>query len=235
MTNRKDRHAGGADPTLRNPWDNELPWGARFILFLVALALAASMIVLPIWSVQQYGATSGSDLWGPMLAMLIGLTTMTISGIFVFMTFRIDRGTKLTAQWTARRIAADTVEKLVKRVVGEKIAEARKKIDGPLSEVAGETKAMGRTLTAARARFDAQFAAADREMKEMNGKIEAAKRRIDDQFATLDGQVGDLFSKVKDQMEESLLAVNVEELIKKAVDVHISGADKKNGGTEGSE
>ena len=193
------------------------------------------MIVLPIWSVQKYGATSGSDLWGPMLAMLIGLTTMTISGIFVFMTFRIDRGTKLTAHWTASKVATDTVEELVKKVVGKKICKARKEIDGKLSEVAGETKAIGNTLTAAKARFDEQLAAADRGIKEMNGKIEAAKKRIGNRFVTLDEQVEKLFEDVKDQIEKSFFEADVEKLIREAVDVHVSGADKKNGGTDGSE
>lgn len=113
----------------------ELPWGARFILYLVALLLAASMIVLPIWSIQRYGATTGSDLWGPMIAVLIGLTTMTISGIFVFMSFRIDRGTKLTAQWTASKIATSTVTKLVQKVIGKNLVDVRDKIEENLSEV----------------------------------------------------------------------------------------------------
>ena len=42
-----------------------------------------------------------------MLVVLVGMTTATITGIFVFMTFRIDRGTKLKAEEIAGKAAKE--------------------------------------------------------------------------------------------------------------------------------
>ena len=64
---------GGADRQI------PLPWVARFILFVLVLLLASFMIGLPVWSVQRYGATTGIDLWGPVVATLLGLTTMMLN------------------------------------------------------------------------------------------------------------------------------------------------------------
>ena len=113
--------------------DRPLPWVARFILFVLILLLAAFMIGLPVWSIQRYGATTEIDLWGPVLATLLGLTTMTVSGIFMFMTFRIDRGTKLKAEWTAKEIAEKTVREVIDKVVGKQIAVAQETIRNELA------------------------------------------------------------------------------------------------------
>ena len=172
-----------------------MPWVAWFILFLVGLALAASMIVLPVWSIRQYGATSGSDLWGPMLAILIGLTTMTISGIFVFMTFRIDRGTKLTAEWKAKEVAAKTVEEIVRKVVGRKLAGVR-------------------------ANIDQQFSDATSELAKMKTNLSNTRERIGRRFEKLEETIEEQFVEVKKQIEKSFFDADIEKLIKEAVDGH---------------
>ena len=51
------------------------------------------------------------NVWGPMIAVLVGLTMMTVSGIFIFMTFRIDRGTKLEAREEAQKTAKKNAKK----------------------------------------------------------------------------------------------------------------------------
>ena len=174
---------GGSDRrNAEDPRNDILPWRARFTLFFLALVLAISMLGLPVWSVHHYGATSGVDLWGPVMATLIGLTTMTISGIFVFMTFRIDRGTKLTAQWTAQKVAAETVRKLVKNVLGKEIANTRKSIDGvnkELTKVAGGVEEMKTDLTDAKSRIDSQFNEATGKMEAATGEMEAAAGKME--------------------------------------------------------
>ena len=231
MSNEPDGNTGGDAA----PGENErLPWWARFVLYLSSLGLAAFMMVLPVWSVQRYGATSGVDLWGPVMATLVGLTTMTISGIFVFMTFRIDRGTKLTAQRTARRIATSTVGKVVREVIGEKIAKALKTIKKQLDEASGEMGEIKEGVTAARARIDDRFAAAAGEMEAMEERIATAKQQLVGRFETLEKEMEGQFSDLKDGIEKSLLKANVDKLIKEAVLVHLSGGDEKNGGTDES-
>ena len=229
MSNETGRHTGGDAPG-----ENELPWWARFVLYLSSLGLAAFMMVLPVWSVQRYGATSGVDLWGPVMATLVGLTTMTISGIFVFMTFRIDRGTKLTAQWTAKRIATATVTELVNKVIGDRIAETRTTIGKGLAKATEELGEVKKGVTAAKARIDDQFAAASAEMKAMEEKIATAKQQVVERFGTLEAEVEKQFANLKTGIEKSLHVANVEKLIEEAVLKHLSGNDEKNGGTDES-
>ena len=212
---RNRQHSG-------DPRSDELPWGARFILYLVFLLLAASMIVLPIWSIQRYGATTGSDLWGPMIAALIGLTTMTISGIFVFMTFRIDRGTKLTAQRTASKIATDTVNELVQKVIGERLAEVRNQIDEELSTMPDEVREIAKGLLG-------------KMENDMEKEMETAKNVIIKRFEVLEGKMTNQFAGMTEKIEELFLKANVEELIKQAVNDHLRRDEENTANRNGPE
>ena len=223
-----------------------MPWVARFILYLVVLLLAAFMIVLPIWSIQRYGTTTGSDLWGPMLAVLIGLTTMTISGIFVFMTFRIDRGTKLTAERQAKKIAETTVTKVVENVIGKKLANAYNEIKNKLSSIPSEVSKIADELSdklkeevpvevnkvADELSGKLKEEMADNVKKvadELSGKLkeevgielETAKNVIKERFDAFEKTVKDQFEGMASKIEESFLEADVEKLIEKAVKVHI--------------
>lgn len=77
------------------------PWQAQFATLLFVLAIATFLIVLPVLAVRvldtEYAFSSETDLWSTMIGILLGLTTMTVSGVFVFMTFRIERGARLEA------------------------------------------------------------------------------------------------------------------------------------------
>lgn len=95
-------------------WSRPWPWGAQFVLVVLGLLLAGTLLVgLPILVASKFGATYGvsdANVWSPMIAALLGLTTMTITGIFLFMTLRIDRGTKNTARTMARKVARKEVK-----------------------------------------------------------------------------------------------------------------------------
>ena len=76
-------------------------------LALTALAFGGLLMVgMPLLLAGYLGKVTGDadglHVWGPMIATLLGLTTMTVAGIFLFMTFRIDRGVKLKATEVAR-------------------------------------------------------------------------------------------------------------------------------------
>lgn len=223
-----------------------MPWVARFILYLVVLLLAAFMIVLPIWSIQRYGTTTGSDLWGPMLAVLIGLTTMTISGIFVFMTFRIDRGTKLTAERKAKKIAETTVTKIVENVIGKELRRTRNEIKDSLSNIPNDVSKVADELSgqlkeevpdkvnkvADELSSKLKEEMADNVKKvadELSGKLkeevgielETAKNVIKERFDAFEKTVKNQFKGMASKIEESFLEADVEKLIEKAVNVHI--------------
>ena len=94
-----------------------------------ALALAAMIFLGGIWIgvpllsafklVDDNVRTSGVVDYRPMMSVLIAMTTATIAGIFLFMTLRIDRGTKLKAGRAARKEAKRAASKAVKGVANE--------------------------------------------------------------------------------------------------------------------
>lgn len=122
------------DRTSRGKDDiRQWPWQAQFAALLFALVIAAFLIVLPVLVVRvldaQYTFASESDLWAGMIAILLGLTTMTVSGIFVFMTFRIDRGARLEARKTAEKATTKAMEKYGKELVDKLTTELKNQFD----------------------------------------------------------------------------------------------------------
>ena len=87
------------------------PVGYQFALALVGMIFVGFLWVgLPILSTLKFGqgvAVAELGLWAPMIATMLALTTMTISAIFLFMTFRIDRGTRLKAEETVKSFISD--------------------------------------------------------------------------------------------------------------------------------
>lgn len=216
MSNGWDGNTSGVAGSDAPGGNDRLPWVARFVLFLSILLLAAFMMVLPVWSVQRYGATSGIDLWGPVMATLVGLTTMTISGIFVFMTFRIDRGAKLTAARTADRIAREIVGNIVREVIGKRIAEARHTINKRLGEASKEMEKIKEEVTTTEKR------------------IATAKKQLVERIETLEREMERQFADLKAGMEDCLIKANIDKLIREAVSVHIPSDHETSGGTDES-
>lgn len=143
-----DKDANRKTKNHQSQKQEEWPLWVLLILIVVAFGAAATLIIgLPIWNAVQFARFGGNygDAWSPMIAVLVGLTTMTISGIFVFMTFRIDRGAKLEAQQTAEKTAKKTLKELAKKTkieikkakqAGDELEnDARAKIDGVTKEV----------------------------------------------------------------------------------------------------
>ena len=234
----EDDSGGGSDRrNAEDPRNDILPWGARFTLFFLALVLAAFMLLLPVWSVWYYGTTSGVDLWGPVMATLIGLTTMTISGIFVFMTFRIDRGTKLTARWTAEKIAAETVRGIVERVLGKEIANTRESIDGvnkDLKKAAGDVEKMKTDLTGEMKAATEEMKAAVGKMEEMKEKIVGAREKLGKNFDEMEEKMKKQLASLETQIAKSLIDAEVENLVEKYVEIHLSNRNRNDGEQDSS-
>ena len=58
------------------------------------------------WNLAARTVQAGGVVdYQPILVVLLGMTTVTITGVFVFMTFRIDRGTKRKAKDVAKSSA----------------------------------------------------------------------------------------------------------------------------------
>ena len=102
--------------------DDRWPVWAQVTLALTALAFGGILMIgMPLLVAGYLGKVTGDAgglaVWGPMIATLLGLTTMTVAGIFLFMTFRIDRGVRLRTTVVAEDIAEEVAkETAVKRV-----------------------------------------------------------------------------------------------------------------------
>lgn len=94
-----------------------------------ALAVAAIWIGMPLfaaWSLSARTVQAGGVVdYQPVLVVLVGMTTATITGTFVFMTFRIDRGTKKKAGEVARRAAKKAARRAAKKAAEKELKETK--------------------------------------------------------------------------------------------------------------
>ncbi len=112
--------------------------GAKFMLALAAMIFIGSLWVAPaltVWNSisaqtsspsaqtsSPSAQTSSPVDYGPMVSVYSAMTTVAITGIFLFMTLRIDRGTRLKAE----RVAKKTMTKVVDEIVAEETNEMNK-------------------------------------------------------------------------------------------------------------
>ena len=117
------------------------PTSAKLTLSLAAAAAWIGVPLIVVWRLMDQAVQVGRGVdYQPMMAVLIAMTTATIAGTFLFMTFRIDRGTRLKAERVAREAAdetlkglADKIEKMDKKV--EKIVrEAGDRVDAAVNQ-----------------------------------------------------------------------------------------------------
>ena len=153
------------------------PWGAQFIFALFALLFIGFLWVgLPVISTLKFGGNvpvNESGLWEPMVASMLGITTMTITAIFLFMTFRIDRGTKREAREEARETAVEKTKEIVKNAAKyaakDATTAAKKAVEG------AETAAKAATAHAEAAAKEIK-ARLEREIRERDETIETKVR-----------------------------------------------------------
>ena len=83
-------------------FDDWPKWSKPLLALSAMILLGGVWIGIPLLSalklVEPNLQSEGQVNYQPMMAVLIAMTTATIAGIFVFMTFRIDRGTRLKAE-----------------------------------------------------------------------------------------------------------------------------------------
>lgn len=100
-------------------FDDWPKWSKPLFALSAMILLGGVWIGIPLLSalkvIELNLQSEGQVDYQPMMAVLIAMTTATITGIFVFMTFRIDRGTRLKAE----RVAKEKVDELVKAKLDE--------------------------------------------------------------------------------------------------------------------
>lgn len=122
----KDLHKNDTVDLFESPGFKKL---VATLLVLITLVLSGAMIVL------LFKASNGGDggEWNTaFFTVLIGLFGVLITGLFVFMAFRIDRG----ARWEARRVAEEVSEKLTRGIQERAVLAADKEAREVAREVA---------------------------------------------------------------------------------------------------
>ena len=122
------------------------PWWGQFLLAVIALAAACALLIwFPIRAVQEFSGEDAKDTilaWGPMFAAFAGLTAMTVSGVFIFMTFRIDRGARLAAkkeaEEVAEKVAKEKAEEIAKKAEEIAKTETKKAAEEKIKESVGD-------------------------------------------------------------------------------------------------
>lgn len=109
-------------------FDDWPKWSKPIFALSAMILLGGAWIGVPLLSALKLidnNAQAGVVDYTPMITMFVAMTTATITGIFLFMTLRIDRGTRLKAE----RVAKDKVDEIVKSKFNElgKFEEASKK------------------------------------------------------------------------------------------------------------
>ena len=205
MEEKEGTHANGKSASRREGdsrhakrASGEWPWGAQFSLAVVAMLLAALFLIgLPyfVMSAENWRnpgtAAAPSGAWTAMIPVLIGLTTMTISGIFVFMTFRIDRGARAEARDTAEKIVNDIIEAQIESGV-------KKRWENLLKEARCEAAIRVKDVDE---RMKARYEASE---ERMEMKISSMDERIAIRFADADARikerVADAVARIKERV-----------------------------------
>ena len=111
-----------------------------------ALAAAAMWIGVPIvaaWSLADRTVHAGGVVdYQPILVVLVAMTTATVTGVFVFMTFRIDRGTRQKAERVAKVAADDALKEVVnesKRALNDTKDRAIEEVNRAVGQVVSES------------------------------------------------------------------------------------------------
>lgn len=218
-SNNSNAGNGQSTPTDSSPsTGSEWPWWGQLILAMFALVLVALFLIgLPYAmtvAIENPGTLHAANVWTAMIPTLMGLTTMTISGIFVFMTFRIDRGARAEAQKTANKAVNEAVDKKIQLEVEKKMDELLKgRMEEADRQLGNRMKEVDRQLGNRMKEVDRQLEARSEALEKfMEMTIAALDERLAERFANADarvsGRVADAENRVTETVRLGRPAVN---------------------------
>ena len=204
--------------------DRGWPWQAKLIVVLSGLLVAIMLVVLPILIgtqlAQRSEVTTSMDIWGPYLSTLLGLTSMTVAGIFVFMTFRIDRGVKNEVHETVRDYVGVAMREVIakeisntSKVVSKSIDDAKRHYDEEVKSV--QTK-LDKETKQLKTQIDALATSANTGFSELGA---ALRERLSD----IEKTAGDSFEKLRKDLRDRVIEAKPKEAIDDAADEDTEG------------
>ena len=109
-------------------FDDWPEWAKPTMALAAMILLGGAWIGAPLliaWQLMKQNTGATAMNFQPLTTVLVAMTTATIAGIFLFMTFRIDRGTRLKAESVAKR----EIEKRTTEEIRKRIQEALSEVD----------------------------------------------------------------------------------------------------------
>ena len=108
-------------------------WSKPAMALAAMVLLGGAWIGVPsvmAWHLMQESIEKGVASYEPIVTVLVAMTTATIASIFLFMTFRIDRGTRLKAESVAKKAVKSEIKK-----ARELLQEVEDEADGFLKRI----------------------------------------------------------------------------------------------------
>ena len=126
-------------------------WAAPMLALAAMIFIGGLWVGLPVLSALKSidAQASGVVDYTPMMSVFIAMTTVTITGIFLFMTLRIDRGTRLKAE----RVAKETMEQVVAKKMDEIAADEKKEMDKIVAEERKKIRELTQQMQTTMTRF----------------------------------------------------------------------------------
>lgn len=218
MTEKSDNKGEKSGDKDKTHW----PWWGQFLLAVIALSIAC---VLLIWLPIEIGSrmASGSNDTGsteetafttfaPMIVVFVGLTTMTISGMFLFMTFRIDRGARLTAREEAGREARKVAKEEAEMTARERTEQIAKEEIGSIREdmvgnLIGETRKLKERavdyMVSARSEVGKEIDQFGEKLREAKDEFKKGKAQIEDSVEEVKRARGEVVNQMEAATNEA--------------------------------
>ena len=187
---------------------------AQFVVVLGALGLAFVLVLLPMLIAMRFGSqydlTSGMDIWGPLVSTLLGLTTMTVAGIFVFVTFRIDRGVRHEVREGVREYIGGAM----KRAIAIEMSATKEKVKAAVGKAEAEFKA---EIGALKAEVKNAAGKVSGEIADFAGRASRGFLDLDARFskrlAEIEDNVGSDIAEMERRLRTQVLEANLNEAI----------------------
>ena len=182
-------------------------WSKPVFALSAMILLGGVWIGIPLLSAWKLGHDNAQAAvpmnYEPMMAVLIAMTTVTITGVFVFMTFRIDRGTRLKAE----RVAKEKVGEIVKDKLDDFEKTSEEKFNNFRKTSDEELVGFGRT---ARGKF-AEF---KKDSDDKLGEFEGASKK---KLGEFDENAKSKLVEFEEKLDESTKPEVIQEAIRRRI------------------
>ena len=200
-------------------------WSKPVFALSAMILLGGVWIGIPLLSALKFIEpnlqSEGQVNYQPMMAVLIAMSTATIAGIFVFMTFRIDRGTRLKAE----RVAKDKINEVVDTELAKFAKTSEEELDEFCRASRDELSKFGTTARGKFAKFkkdsDDKLGEFEGASKKKLGEFDgASKKQLGEFDATSERKLGEFDENAKSKLvefEEKLDESTKPEVVQQAI------------------